>query len=101
MKWWGKDVKVCLETRDKSTPKEWLLPEEKLPSKDQLNVVDVPKNSGALTEEEVLITDSDATVLLEAYQGGKWTVRQVVTAFLKKAVVMNQLVCMLVPITAS
>lgn len=93
MKWWGKDVQVCLEIRDKSTPKEWLLPEDKLPSKDQLHVIDVPKTSGALTDEEVLITDSDVAVLLEAYQSRKWTVRQVVTAFLKKAVVMNQLVC--------
>lgn len=93
MKWWGKNVQVCLDTLDKSTPKEWLLPEDKLPSKEQLNVVDVPKISGVLTEEEVLITEQDVQGLLEAYQAGKWTVRQVVTAFLKKAVIMHQLVC--------
>lgn len=93
MKWWGKHVKVCLEILDKSTPKEWLLPADKLPSKEQLNVVNVPKTSGILTEEEVFITEQDVAALLEAYQSGRWTVRQVVTAFLKKAVIMHQLVC--------
>lgn len=92
MKWWGKHVQVCLDTLDKSTPKQWLLPEDKLPSKELLNVVDVPKNSGILTEEEFLITEQDVQGLLEAYQAGKWTVRQVITAFTKKAVIINQLV---------
>lgn len=92
MKWWGKHVKICLETLDKSTPKEYLLPEDKVPSKDQLNVVDVPKTSGILSEEEIFITEQDVAALIEAYQTGKWTVRQVVTSFLKKAVIINQLV---------
>lgn len=93
MKWWGKHVQVCLDILDKSTPKQWLLPPEKLPHEDQPHVVDFPRRSGALTAEEVVITDADVAVLLAAYQCGQWTVRQVVTAFLKKAVVMNQLVC--------
>lgn len=84
---------MCLDILDKSTTKEWLLPEDKLPGKEQLNVVDVPKTSGILSEEEVFITDQDVAALLEAYQSGKWTVRQVVTAFMKKAVIMHQLVC--------
>ncbi|KAF3763258.1 hypothetical protein M406DRAFT_94271 [Cryphonectria parasitica EP155] len=88
---WQEQVKVALEAREKSTPKQWLLPEDKLPPKTQQNVVDVPRTSGILTEEEVEITEQDVPQLLEAYRTKKWTVRQVVTAFLKKSVIIHQL----------
>ncbi|KAG8162022.1 hypothetical protein KVR01_007787 [Diaporthe batatas] len=41
--------------------------------------------------EEIRMTSSDVDSLLEAYRTRRWTVRQVTTAFLKKAVIMNQL----------
>ncbi|KKY34508.1 putative fatty-acid amide hydrolase [Diaporthe ampelina] len=41
--------------------------------------------------EEIKMTDSDVESLLEAYRARKWTARQVITAFLKKAVMMNQM----------
>ena len=92
MSTWKEDVKICLDIRDKSTPKQWLLPSEKLPGPEQLTVLDVPAKSGALTPEEIVMTESDVSQLLEAYSSGKWTVRQVVEACLKKAVIINQLV---------
>lgn len=92
MKWWAKNVKTCLDIRDKSVPKDYLLPDDKLPGKDQLNVLDVPEKSGLLTDEEITITKQDVPQLLEAYKNGTWTVRQVVTAFLKQSVIMHQLV---------
>ncbi|CAN8105459.1 unnamed protein product [Discula destructiva] len=91
MKWWGKDIHKCLDAREKSIPKQWLLPADKLPGKDQHNVLDVPLTSGVLTEEEIEITKQDVADLLKAYQDGKWTVRQVVTAFLKQSVIIHQL----------
>lgn len=89
---WKQISKISLDIRDNSIPKQWLLESEKLPGKEQLTVLSVPAESGALTPEVITITESDVSELLEAYKSGKWTVRQVVTAFLKKAVVINQLV---------
>ncbi|POS79260.1 amidase [Diaporthe helianthi] len=91
MKWWGKTAKISIDIRDESIPKEWLLEPEHLPSKEQHSVLDVPEGSGSLTAEEIEMTNADVDSLLEAYQTHKWTVRQVTTAFLKKAVVINQL----------
>lgn len=91
MKWWAKHVKVCLDIREESIPKQWQLPEAQLPSQDQHHVLDVPAASGILTEEELLITHQDVPKLLAAYRAGTWTVRQVVTAFLKQSVIIHQL----------
>lgn len=55
-------------------------------------MLNVPAESGILTPDEIEMTNSDVESLLEAYRTRKWTVRQVVTAFLKKAVIMNQIV---------
>lgn len=85
-------MRISLDIRDKSIPKEWLLEPGQLPPKEQHAVSDVPVNSGVLTAEEIEMTESDVGSLLEAYRTRKWTVRQVITAFLKKAVIMNQMV---------
>lgn len=91
MKWWAKNVRKCLDIREQSIPKEYLLPEDKLPPKDQLDVLDVPRTSGILTDDEIRMTQQDVPQLLEAYRNKTWTVRQVVTAFLKQAVIVHQL----------
>lgn len=92
MSTWKEISQISLDIRDKSIPKQWLLESTKLPGADTLTVLSVPAESGALTPEDITITESDVSDLLEAYKSSKWTVRQVVTAFLKKAVVINQLV---------
>lgn len=92
MRWWGGTARISIDIRDKSIPKQWLLEPENVPSKEQHAVSEVPAESGMLTPEEIEMTNSDVECLLEAYQTRKWTVRQVVTAFLKKAVIMNQMV---------
>lgn len=38
------------------------------------------------------MTEQNATGLLEAYQTGRWTVKEVTVAFLKRATIMQQLV---------
>lgn len=92
MRWWGGTARISIDTRDKSIPSQWLLDPENLPSKDQHAVLNVPADSGMLTSEEIEMTTADVESLLDAYRTRKWTVRQVVTAFLKKAVIMNQVV---------
>lgn len=92
MRWWGKTAKISIDIRDQSIPKQWLLEPDRLPSADQHAVLNVPEESNSLTAEEIEMTNSDIDSLLEAYRTRKWTVRQVTTAFLKKAVIMNQLV---------
>lgn len=92
MRWWGKTAMIGIDIRDQSIPKQWLLEAGRLPSEEQHDVLKVPEESGSLTAEEVEMTNADVESLLEAYRTRKWTVRQVTTAFLKKAVIMNQLV---------
>lgn len=89
---WTELRDIALEAREKSIPKQWLLPEDKLPPKEQLNVLEVARTSGILTDDEITILDQDVAQLLEAYKSKKWTVRQVVTAFLKNSVIVHQLV---------
>lgn len=91
MRWWGQFAKISIDIRDSSIPKQWLLEPGKLPSEKQHAVLNVPADSGILTAEEIKMTDSDVESLLEAYRARKWTARQVITAFLKKAVMMNQM----------
>ena len=92
MRWWGGTARISIDIRDKSVPKQWLLEPGSLPSKEQHSVLNVPADSGMLTPEEIDMTNSDVESLLEAYRARQWTVRQVVTAFVKKAVIMNQMV---------
>lgn len=92
MRWWGATARISIDIRDKSIPKQWLLEPAKLPSKEQHAVLSVPAESGMSTAEEIEMTNADVGSLLEAYRTRKWTVRQVITAFLKKAVIMNQMV---------
>ncbi|RDW87968.1 hypothetical protein BP5796_03662 [Coleophoma crateriformis] len=74
-----------------SIQKQWLLPEDKLPAKNRLNVLDVPKESGLLSSTELSITESTATKLVEAMAAGTWTAEEVTIAFLKRATIGQQL----------
>lgn len=71
---------------------EWLLPEEKLPSKDRLNVFGVADESGLLSDKELAITACDATALVQKLGAGEWTAEEVTIAFLKRATIGHQLV---------
>lgn len=94
---WEVEAQKARDILDKSIPKQWLLPEDKLPSSERTNVLDVPKESGLLTERELEITETDATGLVEAMAKGTWTAEEVTTAFLKRATIGHQLVT---PLTA-
>ena len=89
---WEAQAQICRDILDNSIPKRWLLPAEKLPSPKRTNVLDIPRESGILTERELQITETDATGLVETMANGTWTAEEVTIAFLKRATIGHQLV---------
>jgi amidase len=89
---WEEKSAYAKKLQEESIPKQWLLPEDKLPPAGQTNVINVPKESGALTTKELEITESTATALAKQIAAGALTSEEVVTAFLKRAVIGQQLV---------
>jgi len=82
----GKDI------LNNSIPKQWLLPVDRLPPASQKSVVNFPCEGGLLTARELIITEMSATALVAEMGKGTLTAEEVVTAFLKKAVLGHQLV---------
>ncbi|KAK3057314.1 hypothetical protein LTR09_001496 [Extremus antarcticus] len=77
------------EERDSRIPKEWLL--KTLPDDQRLNVLDVPRESGILTLEELRLTEQfDATALVAGLSNGLLKSVDVVTAFCKRAAIAQQ-----------
>lgn len=70
----------------------WLLPKEKLPGKEVLDVSSFYKECGLLSEREVEIVEGDATRILEMIKKREWTSLEVVKAFGKSASVAHQVV---------
>lgn len=77
-------------------PKEWQLQSRYLdnlgPNAD-VNVLDIPRKSGILSEKELDITENyDATALLEKLASKHFSSYEVVLAFSKRAAIAQQLV---------
>ena len=86
-----KDVVTEKRARQAATiPEDWIL--SNLPPKETLNVIDFPEKCGLLNAKEVVITNSEADVLLKNMAKGLWSAVEVTTAFSKRAVVAHQLV---------
>ncbi|WQF88065.1 Putative amidase [Colletotrichum destructivum] len=88
---WKELAQVCVDIQQKSIPKAFLLPDDQLPSKDRRNVQNVPYEAGILSVEELDMTEQDASSLRRKYQTGEWSVKQVITAFLKRTTIIHQL----------
>jgi amidase len=93
LKSWELQASVSRDILARSIKKELLLPAEKLPSKDRLDVTAIPRECGLLSETELSITETDATGLVEKMAAGEWTAEQVLVAFAKRATIGHQLVC--------
>ena len=89
---WEVEAEKCRRVLKDSIQTQWLLPKDKLPSSDRLNVLDVPKESGMLSERELDITNSDATGLTKKMETGDWSAEEVTIAYLKRATIGHQLV---------
>lgn len=85
-------AKSILET---SIPKQWLCPPDKLPKPTELDVHDFPRESGLLAPSELAITEMSATALVREMGAGKLSAEEVVVAFLKRGVIGQQLVCLI------
>ncbi|KIK68785.1 hypothetical protein GYMLUDRAFT_1009097 [Collybiopsis luxurians FD-317 M1] len=71
-----------------SVPKEWLIDAI---SEDQMNVMNVPKDCGLLSDRELEITETvDVEIILERLASGQWSSVEVTTAFYKRAIVAQQ-----------
>jgi len=90
------EKRVALITSNFSkVPREYCLPAD-LIANPPLDVSDIPRSCGILTEEELQITEeNDATSLAEAIASKKYTAVIVATAFAKRAIIAHQLVCCL------
>jgi amidase len=77
-------------------PKGWLLPSNLTSQYNEtstLNVLDVPRTCGLLTEQDLAITENyDATDLVQLMSTGKLKSVDVVTAFCKRAAIAQQCV---------
>lgn len=88
------DWKDICSTRKKaqtdSIPPEWII---ELPSKDQTNVLNVPRDCGLLTTKELEITETaDVEVILKKLHSSEWSSVEVTTAFYKRSIIAQQLV---------
>lgn len=71
-------------------PQAWLLPQPT--DKDKSNILQVPRQSGILTDAELQITEKyDATELVDELSKGNLTSESVATAFCKRAAIAQQL----------
>lgn len=89
---WERQAQKGKDILNDSIPKQWLLPADKLPIPTQKNVVDFPRQSGLLSEPELLITEMSATELVANMGQGKLKAEEVIVAFLKRSVLGHQLV---------
>lgn len=89
---WQSIAKAKREALFNSIPSEWRIPQEKLPSEDQLDVTSFPKQSGMLSEKELEITSLPAQEILRRLHDRTWTSEEVTKAFCKRAAIAHQLV---------
>ena len=84
-------IQRILDLRDASIPKDALLGQQ-LPHASVLDVSDIPRQCGLLSEEEIMITENyTATQLVEQLAKGQLTAEQVIRAYLKRAGIAHQL----------
>jgi amidase len=90
---------MCTEKRKRqyeSIPTEWRLPQDVIAHPFEGNVMDIPKKTGLLSEKEFQITETtDVGVLLQKLADGTLSSVEVTTAFYKRAVIAQQLVCII------
>lgn len=88
---WSALSQKCIDIQRESLPAQWALPVDKLATKSGEDITSLPKTSGILSDLELQITEQDAEGIIHKYLSGDWTVRQVTTAFLKRATIGQQM----------
>ena len=80
------------EKLNSSIPQDWRISKDELPPPDTRDVTDFPSKCGILTENEVAITDSYASDIVEKIAAGEWKAEDVTRAFCKRAAIAHQVV---------
>ncbi|TVY81435.1 putative amidase [Lachnellula suecica] len=88
---WESKAQIARDILAKSIKTEWLVPVDKLPGNHQLNVIFMAREAGILTEQELKITETDATGLVESMAAGEVKAEEVLIAFAKRATIGHQL----------
>jgi amidase len=89
---WEKVAEAKRATLAASIPQEYRVPTQRLPPESQLDVTPWPKESGWFSSEELEITDSTATEILQKVAAKTWSSEKVTRAFCKRAAAAQQLV---------
>jgi amidase len=89
---WEKVAAAKCAALAEAIPKEFRVPQQQLPSEEQLDVTTWPKQSGWFSSEELDITDSTASQILQKVASKTWSSEKVTRAFCKRAAAAQQLV---------
>ena len=89
---WKEISAKAQEKTSASIPPEWRIPKDQLPAPEQLDVTGFPAKCGLLTENELAITDSYATDIVQKIAAGEWKAEDVTRAFCKRAAIAHQVV---------
>ncbi|KAF9890494.1 hypothetical protein FE257_005899 [Aspergillus nanangensis] len=96
---WEKKAEIKRAAAAAKIPSDWRLPSpilEEISQGTLQNVLDVSRQSGILSDQELLITETtDATALLEKLAAREFSAVDVATAFCKRAAIAQQLTCCL------
>ncbi|EEH20415.1 hypothetical protein PABG_02674 [Paracoccidioides brasiliensis Pb03] len=74
-----------------SIPSEWIIPQEIFPPESQADVTSFPEKSEWFTADELEITSSTASEILQKTATGVWSAEAVTRAFCKRAAAAHQL----------
>ncbi|KIX03040.1 uncharacterized protein Z518_06590 [Rhinocladiella mackenziei CBS 650.93] len=72
-------------------PAKWVIPADILPSSKQLDVTAFPQTSGWFTTEELEITSSTSSEIVDKVRTRTWSAKAVTSAFCKRAAAAHQL----------
>lgn len=89
---WEKIAAAKRAALAESIREEYRVPQQQLPPESQLDVTTWPKQSGWFSTEELEITDSTATQILQKIASKAWSSEKVIRAFCKRAAAAQQLV---------
>jgi amidase len=89
---WEKIAEAKRAALAESIPREYRIPQQQLPPESQLDVTTWPKESGWFSSEELEITDSTASQILQKLASKTWSSENVTRAFCKRAAAAQQLV---------
>ena len=79
-------------TLSEQIPLEYRIPPNLLPPTSQLDVTGFPRESGWFSQQELEITESSATTILNQIATQTWSAEDVAKAFCKRAAAAHQLV---------